>query len=61
MIIGLIAFNFHYDIPELLERAGGSVKRALVMHHAGFGPAEADRRLAEADGWVRKALEKPGA
>lgn len=46
---------------ELLERAGGSVKRALVMHHAGLGPEEADRRLAEADGWVRKALEKPGS
>ncbi|MBE7560358.1 N-acetylmuramic acid 6-phosphate etherase [bacterium] len=43
---------------ELLSRAGGSVKRAIVMHKAGVDAQEADRRLAEAGGFVRRAVGK---
>jgi len=40
----------------LLERAGGRVKTALVMARLDVDAAEADRRLAEAGGFVRAAL-----
>ncbi len=40
----------------LLARAGGSVKRAIVMHRAGVDADEADRRLEAAGGFVRKAI-----
>lgn len=41
----------------LLERAQGSMKRALFMGLAGCDAAEADRRLAAAGGVLRRALE----
>ena len=40
---------------ELLDRAGGRVKTALVMHRRGVGRAEAERMLAEAGGFLRAA------
>jgi N-acetylmuramic acid 6-phosphate etherase len=46
---------------ELLERAGGRVKIALVMHRLGVGSEEAAGRLEAAGGFVRAALEGDGA
>ncbi len=45
----------------LLDRAGGHVKTALVMHLADVDAEEAERRLQEAGGFVRAAIGKPGA
>jgi N-acetylmuramic acid 6-phosphate etherase len=39
-----------------LRRAGGSVKVAIVMRRAKVSRAEAERRLKEAQGWVRDAI-----
>jgi len=41
---------------ELLGEAGGSVKVAVVMHHAGIDLEIAERRLEDADGWLDRAL-----
>ena len=41
---------------ETLERAGGSVKTAIVMAKAGVSRAEAEKRLRKANGFVRVAL-----
>lgn len=47
-----------YDgAADVIERAGGSVKLAIIMQRAGVGREEAERRLSEAGGFVRKALE----
>ncbi|HEY6196720.1 MAG TPA: N-acetylmuramic acid 6-phosphate etherase [Candidatus Eisenbacteria bacterium] len=40
-----------------IDAAGKSVKVAIVMMKAGVSRAEAERRLTEADGFVRRALE----
>jgi N-acetylmuramic acid 6-phosphate etherase len=48
------------EYPEAcaaLERAGGSVKTAIVMVKSGVDRAQADARLAAAGGFVRAALE----
>jgi N-acetylmuramic acid 6-phosphate etherase len=45
--------------PELLARANGSVKLALVMHTLGVGADEAARRLEAAGGVIRRVV--PGA
>ena len=48
-----------YDTAaEVLQGAGGSVKTALVMAAHGCDRATAERRLTEANGFVRIALEK---
>ncbi len=39
-----------------LKRAGGSLKVAIVMRGARVTRAEAERRLKEAQGWVRRAI-----
>jgi N-acetylmuramic acid 6-phosphate etherase len=39
-----------------LKRAGGSLKVAIVMRRARVTRAEAERRLKEAQGWVREAI-----
>ena len=44
-----------------LERAGGSVKTAIVMVEAGVGRAAAQKRLAAAGGFVRGALRPAAA
>jgi N-acetylmuramic acid 6-phosphate etherase len=46
---------------ELLERAGGRVKIALVMHRLTVDSEEAARRLEAAGGFVRAAFEERGA
>jgi N-acetylmuramic acid 6-phosphate etherase len=43
----------------LLESAGGSVKRAIVMHRLGVDRDEADRRMAEAGGVIRRVVGDP--
>lgn len=43
---------------ELLARANGLVKHAVVMHRLGISFDEADRRLNAAGGWLRRALEQ---
>ncbi|HYO47352.1 MAG TPA: N-acetylmuramic acid 6-phosphate etherase [Gemmatimonadota bacterium] len=48
-----------YEEAEvLLGAAGGRVKTALVMHRRGVGREEAERRLDEAGGFLRKAWEE---
>jgi N-acetylmuramic acid 6-phosphate etherase len=46
------------EAEELLERAGGSVKLALVMHACDCSAEEAQTRLAAADGFVWRILDK---
>lgn len=47
-----------YDAAvALLERAGGSVKTAIVMGRRGCDREAAERLLADADGFVRRALQ----
>ena len=54
MITGL-----NYDEAEkFLNKAGGSVKIALVMILCNVGKREAVRRLKKADGFVRNAIEQ---
>jgi len=53
----MIAEGISYDeAAALLDRAGGSVKLALVMHRTGLDLDHARVRLAEAGGWVRRAI-----
>jgi N-acetylmuramic acid 6-phosphate etherase len=40
-----------------LKSAGGSLKVAIVMRRAGVTRAVAERRLKEAQGWVRRAIQ----
>jgi N-acetylmuramic acid 6-phosphate etherase len=47
------------EAKSLLERAGGSVKRAIVMQRLGLSAADADRKLAEAGGVIRRAIGAP--
>lgn len=42
-----------------IEAAGGSVKLAVVMVRGGVGKAEAERLLAGAEGFVRRAVGDP--
>ena len=44
---------------DLLDRAGGHVKTALVMHGRGVEREQAKRLLAEADGVIAKVVELP--
>jgi N-acetylmuramic acid 6-phosphate (MurNAc-6-P) etherase len=44
-----------------IETAGGSVKLAIVMAKRGVGRTEAERLLAEAGGFVRRAVGDPPA
>jgi N-acetylmuramic acid 6-phosphate etherase len=43
---------------ELLAAAGNSVRTAIVMAHAGVDRADAERRLAQANGRISGALNK---
>ena len=44
------------EARALLERAGGSVKLAIVMHALGVDAPEAERRLAAGGGVVRRVI-----
>jgi N-acetylmuramic acid 6-phosphate etherase len=44
------------EAMTLLDRAGGHVKLAVVMHKLSLEPAEAQKRLDVADGFLRAAL-----
>ena len=44
------------ETDRLLKSAGGSLKVAIVMRRAGVTRPQAERRLKEAQGWVRKAI-----
>jgi len=44
------------ETDRWLKRAGGSLKVAIVMRRAGVTRSEAERRLKEAQGWVRRAI-----
>ena len=57
-IIGQVTGADRIAAGELLTRAGGSVKRAIVMHAAKCTPAEADAKLAAAGGRLRGAVGK---
>jgi N-acetylmuramic acid 6-phosphate etherase len=48
------------EAADLLERAGGHVKAALVMGRTGLGLDEARERLAAADGVVARVVGDPG-
>jgi N-acetylmuramic acid 6-phosphate etherase len=47
------------DARALLERAGGRVKIAIVMQSLGIERDEAERRLAEAGGVIRRVVPMP--
>lgn len=42
----------------LLERSGGAVKAAIVMHFLGLGLAEAEEAIDEAGGVIRRVLNR---
>jgi N-acetylmuramic acid 6-phosphate etherase len=46
------------DSERLLAQCGGELKTAIVAHCSNVDPKEARRRLDEADGHLRRALEK---
>jgi len=47
------------DARTLLDRAGGRVKLAIVMHALGVGKEEAEKRLADAGGVIRRVVDAP--
>ena len=47
------------DARTLLERAGGSVKLAIVMHALGVEKHDAERQLADAGGVIRRVVKSP--
>lgn len=49
------------DADDLLDRADGHVKTALVMGAQGVGRAEARRRLQEASGVLARVIDDPEA
>lgn len=46
------------DAEPALNKAGGSLKVAIVMRRAKVTRTEAERRLKRAQGWVRQAIEE---
>jgi N-acetylmuramic acid 6-phosphate etherase len=44
------------EARALLDRAGGTVKTAIVMHFLGASRDDADRALARAGGVIRRAI-----
>jgi len=45
---------------QVLSAAGGSIKTAIVMYEGGVSCEEADRLLAENEGYVRRAIRAAG-
>lgn len=56
-IVGTLCDLPRHGALELLASAGGSVKHAVVMHRLGCTAVQADRRLTQARGSLRRALE----
>ena len=55
----MIVTGVDYDVAkEYLEKAGGSVKTAILMIEAGVDARAAEKLLADSSGFVRKALEQ---
>jgi N-acetylmuramic acid 6-phosphate etherase len=46
------------DARALLDRAGGTVKTAIVMHFLGASRDDAERALAKAGGIIRRAIDR---
>ena len=44
------------EAQQLLERCGGNIKCAIVVHYKQVSPAEAEKILTSARGYVKKAL-----
>jgi len=58
----MLATGVDYDIAaEVLARADGHVKSAIVMIKAGVDIEEARKRIDAAGGFVRGAIAKGGA
>lgn len=55
-ILAITAGIGYDEAGRILKRAGGSVKRALVMAKLNCSAAEAERRLAKTDGFVYRAI-----
>ncbi|MBC8124268.1 MAG: N-acetylmuramic acid 6-phosphate etherase [Candidatus Kapabacteria bacterium] len=55
IVMSLGGVNYE-ESEQLLDRASGSVKTALVMSALNCSPEEAEQRLQAAHGFVRKAL-----
>ena len=47
------------EARDLLKRAGGTVKTAIVMHFLNATREEAERRLEEAGGVIRRVVQRP--
>lgn len=56
ILMDLIGLDYE-AADELLDKAGGSVKTALVMGKLSVSKSEAEKRLCDGDGFVRKALQ----
>jgi N-acetylmuramic acid 6-phosphate etherase len=55
-IVALTGLSYE-DAHALLDRAGGRVKTAVVMHHFACSAAQADVRLGQHDGHLADALD----
>jgi N-acetylmuramic acid 6-phosphate etherase len=47
------------EARDLLKRAGGTVKTAIVMHFLNASREDAERRLEEAGGVIRRVVQRP--
>jgi len=55
ILIELLRIDYD-EADSLLSRAGGSVKTAIVMKKLDMDRAEAEKKLAEADGFLRRII-----
>ena len=52
-------FDIDLEIADkLLQNSGGSVKTAIVMHKLGVSKQDAEQRLRDAGGFVKKILHE---
>jgi N-acetylmuramic acid 6-phosphate etherase len=56
-IIGMLTDLPRDEAMDLLKRADGHVKVAIVMHNRGVPREQALELLNHADGWLRRAVE----
>jgi N-acetylmuramic acid 6-phosphate etherase len=47
------------EARDLLTRAGGTVKTAIVMYFLSVSREEAERKLAESGGIIRRVVDRP--